>query len=520
MKSLSILRCGWAAAAALIVAAGVARGHGMLPEHTPYTRIVQNMEARIKEDPNDAHAYYVLGRTHALVFETKNNNVLTFNGPGAGPEPAPGGWHRRLGGAPADSAPSEEELKAHLTQAITSLKQAIQLDPTKADYHLALASILEAGQGLIGKVSVYAPITGTYPELKPNPWIDDIVATMATNRESYEACIRHLRLGMPLEQGGPTWREVLVDRLLLVLNEPPSPRRQLAEQLLAEDWREQITEHYFQAMCLALPEDGRVEALPMWGSKEDWVAYEAATCYTRIIKARGERPDEHVRLAVASATVKAFDTLPRPGGITPVIFSFDNPAGLSDLLDPSATTRFDLDATGRGLLWPWLRPDTGVLVWDPTESGSITSGKQLFGSVSWWLFFRNGYEALDALDDDRDGLLAGAELAGIGVWHDRDQNGVSDPGEVTAIARTPIVAISCRIDGVDTGCPMSKGGIVLTDGRRLPSFDWITSPVEPESQPTNSVFARTIGAGVLATAGFAGLIARPRFRRPLQQAQR
>ena len=84
------------------------------------------------------------------------------------------------------------------------------------------------------------------------------------------------------------------------------------------------------------------------------------------------------------------------------------------------------------------------LVFDKQSTGSITSGLQLFGNVTFWLFWRNGYDALRALDDDGDGRIAGAELAGLALWHDRNADGVSDRGEVRPVSEWGIVSLSCE----------------------------------------------------------------------------
>jgi hypothetical protein len=66
----------------------------------------------------------------------------------------------------------------------------------------------------------------------------------------------------------------------------------------------------------------------------------------------------------------------------------------------------------------------------------IESGRQLFGSVTWWMFWRDGYQAPAALDDDGNGWLEGNELAGIAIWRDLNGNGVCDPSEIISL-RTP-----------------------------------------------------------------------------------
>jgi hypothetical protein len=162
-----------------------------------------------------------------------------------------------------------------------------------------------------------------------------------------------------------------------------------------------------------------------------------------------------------------------------VIFSFREGAHLRDLVAPDVHVPFDLDGFGPAQ-WSWLKPSTGILVWDPRHSESIDSGLQLFGSVTWWMFWRDGYQALAALDDNRDGWLSGAELDGIAVWIDRNQNGHSDPGEVISLAAAGIARIGVSAVPDATGVLANSQGIEFADGRRTASFDWIavarTSP--------------------------------------------
>lgn len=91
--------------------------------------------------------------------------------------------------------------------------------------------------------------------------------------------------------------------------------------------------------------------------------------------------------------------------ITPIILSLSESKPLEALLDPDRVVLFDLD--GQGVReWPWVQPDTAILVWDADGRGDVTNGTQLIGSVTWWLFWETGYEVLQALDDNCDGCLA------------------------------------------------------------------------------------------------------------------
>ena len=161
-----------------------------------------------------------------------------------------------------------------------------------------------------------------------------------------------------------------------------------------------------------------------------------------------------------------------PRAITPIVFSLKPQTGLSSLLAPSKRVRFDLDGTGQEQKLSWVGPETAMLCWDPAGTGKISSGKQLFGSVTWWMFWRDGYAAMAALDDNRDGWLTGRELSGLALWFDRNQNGVSDPGEVVPIAQTPVSGLATTATGAEQHGPMNPAGLRLRDGSTLPTWDW------------------------------------------------
>ena len=121
-----------------------------------------------------------------------------------------------------------------------------------------------------------------------------------------------------------------------------------------------------------------------------------------------------------------------------------------DLEDRDAAVTFDADGSGLKRQWTWVTKDAGWLVYDPKGKGDITSSLQLFGNVTFWLFWENGYDALASLDDNGDGVLTGVELKGLAIWHDVGRAGVCDPGEVKPLSEYGIVAVSCRFerDGV------------------------------------------------------------------------
>jgi len=94
------------------------------------------------------------------------------------------------------------------------------------------------------------------------------------------------------------------------------------------------------------------------------------------------------------------------------------------------------------------------------------------------MFWRKGYEALAALDDDGNGWLEGKELDGIFVWHDKNSNGVSERGEVLPLSRFGIIRISVKATNRIGETLFNPKGIQLSDGTFLPTYDWVSKPVK------------------------------------------
>jgi hypothetical protein len=171
-----------------------------------------------------------------------------------------------------------------------------------------------------------------------------------------------------------------------------------------------------------------------------------------------------------------FSNLP-VGATTPIVFSMAPTAHLEEMLARDVAVDFDLRGYGVRERWSWIAPELGLLVWDPHGEGRIESARQLFGGYTFEMFYRDGYEALAALDDDGDGQLTGRELAGIRVWFDRNSDGISEPGEVVSLEDLGIESIATTAPALDGVHPMHPAGLTLRDGRTLPTWDWLTSPV-------------------------------------------
>jgi tetratricopeptide (TPR) repeat protein len=163
-----------------------------------------------------------------------------------------------------------------------------------------------------------------------------------------------------------------------------------------------------------------------------------------------------------------------PRAVTPLVIPVGNEASsLQSLVDPSARVRFDLDGSGRQLEWPWITRNAAWLVFDPKQTGHITSSIQMFGNRSFLLFCNDGYESLALLDDDANGSISGSELNGIALWRDLNSNGISDPGEVKSVSEYHITSLSTTRDTHPSGIPFSAQGVTFEDGSTRPTYDLI-----------------------------------------------
>ena len=168
------------------------------------------------------------------------------------------------------------------------------------------------------------------------------------------------------------------------------------------------------------------------------------------------------------------EKLPRP--ITPLAVPLRDGLRAQDIEDRAAAVSFDADGSGRKRKWTWVTKDAGWLVYDPKGKGEITSGLQMFGGVTFWLFWETGYDALASLDNNGDGVLSGDELKGLAIWHDANGNGICDPGEVKPLSEYGIVAVSCRFERDPNRIAFSPQGVTFRDGKSRPTFDLILEP--------------------------------------------
>ncbi len=157
--------------------------------------------------------------------------------------------------------------------------------------------------------------------------------------------------------------------------------------------------------------------------------------------------------------------------VTPIVVPMRD-APFSQLVDETSRVEFDFAGTGDRRAQGWLTPDAAWLVWDPEWRGQVNSGFDLIGQRTWSVVWSDGFEALRALDDNRDGELTGGELGGLSLWRDENRNGVSDPGEVIPANVHGIAALVVRGNETRPGLITAPNGVRFDDGRTRPLYDW------------------------------------------------
>jgi hypothetical protein len=240
--------------------------------------------------------------------------------------------------------------------------------------------------------------------------------------------------------------------------------------LLRRYWLRRCVEEYKRAFDLAYEGDLALADHRMHGSL---VSFDAGQSLARL---RKEEPDpfpvDAEALAAVAEAVKKIDSIDAHYPVSPIILPAAPGQGIDALSAPGTRVCFDLDGDGVVESCSWVRPTTGILVWDPDRSGRVDSGRDLFGNATWWLLFSDGYRALDALDDDRDGWLSGAELQSLSIWYDLNSDGKAESGEVIPIERTEIVGLATHWDAHEGTALRATRGMQLRGGAVLPTYDW------------------------------------------------
>lgn len=444
------------------------------PNSAPVGRLVANV-ARVARETKDPKTYYTLGRIHSAAFHDRTRQLNFYPDRESGLPNLTNHFGGNTGGHPL----TRDELAYHLDEALIAFAKVIELKGDDGRCQLSIACVLEEGAEYASRASVLPQHLPRIPK-RPTSLIVIPPASAPATQPAPALAATLERLGTVEEgESGEARLEKLKEAapiLFAVRESADSRTRAAVARYLAEYWRELALGQYRQAFDRSYEFERGTSAFDL----SDLVSHEAAQGYIRLVEARGPRGEAEIdrlgEMRVAVEYMREHASL----WITPIVISIDGPRALRDLLSPDRPVRFDLNGDGTAELWPWVKPTTGFLVWDPERTGIITSGQQLFGNATWWMMFKDGYAAMEGLDDNGDGQLAGDELTGLAVWFDRNSNGVSDRGEVVDLDTLGIESLAVFWTSHVGKSMMNPTGLRMKDGRVLPTYDWVTEPWQPE----------------------------------------
>jgi hypothetical protein len=318
------------------------------------------------------------------------------------------------------------------------------------------------------------------PEIAPNWMIgkeraDELdEATLAAHANSALAGFREL---IKKEPGNGLYQLGLASLLEQIVEWKERAKPTELSENLKGATLDQARDAYLAASRASFGKDSALERQPASGVGS-LVSYEAGKAFLRLAAIESDAsPDLSAPSKEITEGLAKIEAIPRTV-VTPMIFSMNPVSSIDELLAPENIADFDLRGYGPAEKTTWIQPQTALLVWDPAKRSEITSGQQLFGGYTFQIFRSTGYEALAALDDDGNGVLEAAELPGIRAWFDSNSDAVSSAGEVRDLAELGIVGIKVTPNGQDGAHPTCDTGLLLRDGKTLPTWDWMAQPVK------------------------------------------
>jgi len=441
-----------------------ARAEWMLDgEEVPVARLDANLTRRLKADPADVATHVTLARVLSYAWAEKGEAIRVQMPADEADLPTFPPWRGVRPQVYGERPPDSKERRAYFMRSVHHFRRAIELDPKNAVAQLGLGWVIENGRGLA--VDLGRPDGAE--RRTPMP---------AAERARYRGWIK--QLGDDAYETRQSAARSLRENLERAFGELIDARarkdvevRAAVGKLLRMRWDDFALEAYRRVLELRGKADLAEESFG--DGADESIALEAGRGILRILERRKPTDGGSAvakEMESVGAIVKKLNA--KPKWVTPVVIAPRGTARLADLVDADKTVSFDLDGDGHVGRWPWLRPTAGLLVWDPQRTGRVDSGRRLFGSATWWMSWRHGYEPLAALDDDGDGRLTGRELAGLSVWFDRDGDAVSDDGEVVTVESLRIASIIVAARRDADGVLGNARGVVYRDGTTAPTWDW------------------------------------------------
>ena len=417
-------------------------GMFMAPSPIPLERIVKNTEAHLAENPKDARAYYTIARAYYLSFYNQSLTVPGFDSgrPGA-----------RSSVAPHWMAADFKYILLR-NEAQKRVLEEFQLD-----------SLAELDSKV--RNNFYKRLSVVTNELKKSKWKPkklsaNEVLVFAEKSKNYFLKAIQISKDEGLYYLGLASLYQQVNDFLEVNKLESDAFKNIDEKI--------IKSLFWKAFLISKSKDQKRQFRPPEGLP-GLVSYEAGKTLLKddtLVESRIKTISDHL---------KKMEKL-KVGPITPLVITDNDKIKPNQFARTNQFVRFDLNGDGYSESCSWISPETGILVWDPMNSKSIRSGRQLFGNYTFQLIWKDGFDAIASLDNNADRCLSGNELDGISVWFDQNSNGQSDPREVKPLSQHGINSL--KFDKVTTmgGMKVHVDGVSFESGKTGNLWDWISIP--------------------------------------------
>ena len=156
--------------------------------------------------------------------------------------------------------------------------------------------------------------------------------------------------------------------------------------------------------------------------------------------------------------------------------------------------KFDYSGTGNAMQGGWVGKGDGLLALDLDKSGTIDSGRELFGDgtkLADGSTAIDGYQALSQHDSNRDGQIdkRDAIFNDLKVWIDADSDGVTDKGELKNLHQMGITSLNVNAEKTDIQQNGNTIGLMsdytTRDGKKHDMGDvWFGTNVNTDNKTT------------------------------------
>ena len=184
--------------------------------------------------------------------------------------------------------------------------------------------------------------------------------------------------------------------------------------------------------------------------------------------------------------ITALNQLDQPGAqvgsyvvvmYSPLVLSFEESRQVHTINPLRSRVSFDLNADGSKEKTGWIQGNSGFLV-VADQRGRVKDGSQMFGQATLLAGTHkranDGFAALASYDANHDGVVSKADpiFKKLGVWFDKNENGISEPWEVRSLSELGVTKISVKSEPVPSLLRYQNHGLAASNELRTQARFW------------------------------------------------